>query len=93
PIAEAQNTEQPKPVDGATKEIIVEALDKVNIEFTIDNGRTVKMSLQPGEVQIIKAKNSVKLTASEGKAINVTQNGRDRGVPGSVGKPINLNYP
>ena len=30
---------------------------------------------------------------TDGGAVNVIVNGRDRGVPGTIGKPIKLTYP
>lgn len=75
------------------KELIIEALDNVEIVFSIDNGPAKRTRLDTDKIHIIKAENSINVEVSDGGAINVIFNGQDMGVPGTVGKPMKLNYP
>lgn len=75
------------------KELIIEALDNVEIVFSIDSGPSKRTRLDTDKVHIIKAENSISVEVSDGGAINVIFNGQDLGVPGTVGKPMKLNYP
>ncbi len=76
-----------------TQEVIVEALDKIEVEYTIDGGATTKVLLSPEQVYAFKATKNIKLRISDGGAVNLFYNGSDRGVPGDLGKPVNLSYP
>ncbi len=75
------------------KELIIEALDSVEIVFSIDSGPAKRTRLDTDKIHIIKAENSINVEVSDGGAINVIFNGQDLGVPGTVGKPMKLNYP
>jgi cytoskeleton protein RodZ len=75
------------------KELIIEALDNVEIVFSIDGGPAKRTRLDTDKIHIIKAENSISVEVSDGGAINVIFNGQDLGVPGTVGKPMKLNYP
>ncbi|OQW50572.1 MAG: hypothetical protein A4S09_01915 [Proteobacteria bacterium SG_bin7] len=75
------------------KELIIEALDNVEIVFSIDNGPPKRTRLDTDKIHIIKAENSINVEVSDGGAVNVIFNGQDMGVPGTVGKPMKLNYP
>ncbi len=75
------------------KELIIEALDNVEIVFSIDNGPAKRTRLDTDKIHIIKAENSINVEVSDGGAINIIFNGQDMGVPGTVGKPMKLNYP
>jgi cytoskeleton protein RodZ len=92
PSASPTPTASPTPQAKKPQEIIIEALDKVEISYTLDNGKTEVITLNADQVQTFKAKSNVKLKISNGGAVNIIQNGRDRGVPGDLGKPIQLNY-
>ena len=72
---------------------MVEALDSVTIEFSIDGGDFNKLNLGPEQVDTFKARNGVRLRISDGGIVTVIHNGRDRGVPGSIGQTIELEYP
>jgi len=74
-------------------EIILEALDKVDIAFAINNGPVQKISLQPSQVHTIKAKGQVAMDVSDGGAVNVILNGQDNGTVGDLGKPKKMKYP
>jgi cytoskeleton protein RodZ len=45
------------------------------------------------QVHTFKGKGKINLEVSDGGAISVIVNGRDRGVPGMIGQPIKLSYP
>ncbi len=68
-------------------EIIVEALDVVEIEFRVGNGDMKRITLKPDQIHTIKALGPVILNLSDGGAVNLIHNGRDKGVPGDLGKP------
>lgn len=74
-------------------EIILEALDKVDIAFAVNNGPVQKISLQPSQVHTIKAKGQVAMDVSDGGAVNVILNGQDNGTVGDLGKPKKMKYP
>ncbi len=81
---------------GATiqsKELIIEALDAVDIFYWVDGGPTKKVRLEPDQIQIIKAAKTIKVEVSDGGAIDVIFNGEDQGVPGKLGKSMQLSYP
>ncbi len=87
-----------KPADSTTaalkdNEIILEALDKVDITFVVNNGPTTRLSLQPAQVHTIKAKGQVAMDVSDGGAVNVIHNGQDNGTLGDLGKPKKVRYP
>lgn len=92
PASTPAATVSPTPQVKKPQEIIIEALDRVEITYTLDNGKTEVITLNADQVQTFKAKTNVKLKISNGGAVNIIQNGRDRGVPGDLGKPIQLNY-
>lgn len=78
---------KPKPAPIVKNEIIVEALDIVEIEFRVGNGDLKRISLKPDQIHTIKAFGPVTLDLSDGGAVNLIHNGRDKGVPGDLGKP------
>lgn len=90
--------EPTKPIETAASglkdnEIILEALDKVDITFAVNNGPSVRLSLQPAQVHTIKAKGQVAMDVSDGGAVNVILNGQDNGTLGDLGKPKKVKYP
>lgn len=95
-INAATTDEQSKELVGATRqtqELILEALDSVTIEFAIDGGGKKVIQLKPEQLHTIKAAKNIKMTLSDGGVVNVIYNGLDKGVPGDLGKPIQLNFP
>jgi cytoskeleton protein RodZ len=76
-----------------TQEVIIEAREPVTIEYTIDTNSSQTINLSADQVRILKARKSITLNASNGGAINIIHNGRDRGVPGIIGTPSKLKYP
>lgn len=78
----------------ASIEVIIEALNKVTIRFTLTNGQNWEtIELNPDQVHTFRSRSGVLLEISDGGAVNVIVNGRDRGVPGTIGKPLKLKYP
>jgi len=104
--AEAKVEEPPKPaevkpaepvtapavVKAAKNEIILEALDKVEVRFQV-KGETKRVSLGPTQVHTIHAELPMTLDLSDGGAVNIILNGRERGVPGDLGKPKTIKIP
>ncbi len=75
-------------------EVIVEALNKVKIRFTLNAGQKWDtIELNPDQVHTFRTKTNMELEISDGGAVNLIVNGRDRGVPGTIGRPIKLTYP
>lgn len=79
--------------NGGPQEVILEALDKVTLSFRIDGGKTQKVTLNPEQIHTIKAQTAIALDLTDGGAVNIIHNGRDRGVPGDLGKAIKVKFP
>jgi cytoskeleton protein RodZ len=103
PAAPAKAAEAPKASENATadaaaakktlkNEIILEALDKVDVKFQI-KGETKRISLGPTQVHTIHSDQPVTLDLSDGGAVNIILNGHERGVPGDLGKPKQIKIP
>jgi cytoskeleton protein RodZ len=92
PKAEAPANESTAGKKTGNVEIILEALDKVDVKFEV-KGQTKKISLGPTQVHTIHADQPLTLDVSDGGALNVIVNGRDRGVPGELGKPKTIKVP
>ncbi len=92
-VTETKTTEAAPPgAKGFKSEIIIEALDKVEVKFNI-RGENKTLSLGPTQVHTIHSEQPVSLEISDGGAVNIIVNGRDRGVPGELGKPKTLKIP
>ena len=105
-VVEAPKPEAPKPeappppaeapvVAADTKkqvEILLEALDQVQISLSA-GGQSKKVSLNAGEVHVLRTEGSVQLDISDGGAVNLVVNGRNRGVPGSLGQRKKVQLP
>lgn len=92
---EAAKPEEKKPeavVKAAKHEIILEALDKVEVKFQL-KGETKRVSLGPTQVHTIHADQPMTIDLSDGGAVNVILDGRERGVPGDLGKPKTIKIP
>ncbi len=87
----------PKPVGsapaGKSHEILIEALDQVDIEVTVDGEAPRSIKLKGEQVQSIRVKRKATLKLSDGGAVNLIVNGVDRGVPGDLGKPTRVELP
>ncbi len=86
------STTLPASAAGKPNEIIVEALNKVTIRYSLNNGKTDTLELNPDQVHTFKSK-VIQMEISDGGAVNIIVNGRDRGVPGTIGKSLKLSYP
>jgi cytoskeleton protein RodZ len=75
-------------------EVIVEALNLLTIRYSLNGGQKWEtLQLNPDQVHTFRSRTSIQLEVSDGGAVNVIVNGRDRGVPGTIGKPLRLNFP
>lgn len=83
----------PPPKPARAQEVIIEALDTVDVDLQVDGEANKKIHLKTDQVQSIKAKRKVVMKFSDGGAVNVIVNGTDRGVPGDLGKPARLEIP
>jgi len=73
-------------------EVIIEALDNVEVEYSTKDGKSEKISLNAEQVHTFKSKNGLKININNGGAVNVIVNGKDLGIPGNLGKPVKLNF-
>jgi cytoskeleton protein RodZ len=92
PAATATPAVKPAKI-GKIQEVIVEALDVVEVSAKIDGEPATKIKLTGDQVQTFKVKRRVTLDFSDGGAVNLIVNGVDRGVPGDLGKPKHLELP
>ena len=83
----------PKAKKPVPQEVIVEALDAVEIEFTIDSESKKTVALEAEQLHTFKASARLAIDISDGGAVNIIHNGKDRGVPGDLGKSIKVNFP
>lgn len=87
-------TPAPKVVeDVKTQEVIIEALDRVTIEYAIDGGSKESLILQAEKIHTFKAKKIISLNISDGGSINLIYNGKDKGVPGNLGQAYSVSFP
>lgn len=93
-VAESKEVkEEPTAATKSMKnEIILEALDKVDVKFQI-KGETKKLTLAPTQVHTIHSDQPITLDLSDGGAVNIILNGHERGVPGDLGKPKQIKIP
>lgn len=93
----ATSTDKPGEVsndDGIqSQEVIVEALDRVVVEYSIDDKPKATIALSPEKVHTFRGEKKISLGLSDGGSINLIYNGKDLGVPGSLGKPLKLSFP
>lgn len=73
-------------------ELIVEALDSVEIEYSSQTGKSQKIRLSAEQVHTFKSRSGLKISFSNGGAVNLIVNGKEVGIPGDLGKSINLSY-
>lgn len=94
PTESATTTDTPKPPKtGSPQEVIIEALDQVEVSFRIDGGRLETIVLKPEQIHTLKGATSLAVDFSDGGAVNVIHNGIDKGVPGDLGKPKKIKFP
>ena len=96
PAASPSPTATPSPTPKEEKnkpvELIVEALDTVEIEYSSPTGKPQKIKLSSEQVHTFKSKSGLKINFSNGGAVNLILNGKEIGIPGDLGKPIKLSY-
>lgn len=88
----AESVKPQSAIKAAKTEIILEALDKVDVKFKV-HGQAKIVSLAPTQVHTIFADEPMTLDFSDGGAVNIILNGRERGVPGDLGKPKQVQIP
>ena len=95
PTPSASPSPSPSPAAKATRaqDVIVEALDNVDVQIIIDNESPKTIKLKGDQVQSIKAKKKIVLKISDGGAVNLIVNGTERGLPGDLGKPLRIELP
>lgn len=95
PTATPTPKPSPSPTPKAAKamDVIIEALDSVEVEASIDDEPVRRIKLKGDQVQSIKARRKIVLKVSDGGAINLIVNGSERGVPGDLGKPMRIELP
>lgn len=91
----ANPTTETMPVESVSRpqEVIIEALDKVTIEYSIDGKPKTSMVLTAEKVHTFKGDKKLSLSFSDGGSVNIIYNGKDKGVLGNLGKPLQLNFP
>ncbi len=89
---EPTTTTTSKPAEGRLVEVIVEAKQNVEIEYSSTRSRPQRLTLRGDQIHTFKSRSGVRLKISNGGAVNVIVNGRDLGVPGVVGQPVQLAY-
>jgi cytoskeleton protein RodZ len=77
---------------GVVQEVMVEALDKVDLVIKTNEG-TKKIQLQPEGIHTIKFNGKMSLEISDGGTVNLIHNGRDKGIPGDLGKAKTVQFP
>ncbi len=97
PIATVAETPAPSPSPTATPmskplEVIIEALDNVDIDYITKDGQIERIHLNAEQVHTFKSKSGIKLNISNGGAVDVIVNGKDLGIPGNLGKPVKLSF-
>jgi len=99
-LKEVASTIESKPIQtdsippvSRPQEVIIEALDKVTIEYSIDDKAKATLVLNAEKVHTFKGDKKLSLGFSDGGSINLIYNGKDKGVPGNLGKPLQLKFP
>lgn len=92
--------ESPKPTDNVQvsatpqrQEVILEALDKVDISVKMPSGEMKKFSLAPDQVHTVRAVGPLSIDLSDGGVVNVIHNGKELGVLGDLGRPKKIDLP
>jgi cytoskeleton protein RodZ len=78
--------------EGKPLEVIIEAKENVEIEYSSARTLPQKLLLKVDQIHTFKSRSGVRLKISNGGAVNVIVNGQDLGAPGAQGQSIQLNY-
>ena len=90
----AQKPDIAKPLDaGKPQEVIIEALDSVEVTVQVDGEPAKILKLTPESIHTIKAKSQIELQIADGGMVNLIHNGHEKGVPGVLGKPVKIKFP
>ncbi len=65
----------------------------MKVEYQIDEGPVQTITLDPEQKKKFNAKRSFTANISDGGAVSVILNGKDKGVPGNLGQPMKLSFP
>ena len=76
-----------------TQEVIIEAMDRVNISFRLDGGSSQRLSLNPESFHVLRAAREITLDINDGGRVNIIHNGTDVGNPGALGRSVRVTYP
>jgi cytoskeletal protein RodZ len=82
----------PNPSGSPGLDVVVTATGPVEVTAVIDGAAQDPTTLRPGESMSLRATDELQLSADDGGAIDLTVNGRDRGVPGRDGQPWSATY-
>ncbi len=78
---------------GKAVEVIVEALAKVTIRYSFNEGKWETLTLNTDQVHTFRSRSPVKFEFTDGGVVNIIVNGKDIGTPGAKQKPLNISYP
>jgi cytoskeletal protein RodZ len=82
----------PTTAEGRGVEVVVTATGPVEVTAVIDGAAQDPTTLRPGESMSLRATDELQLSADDGGAIELTVDGKDRGVPGRHGQPWSATY-
>lgn len=91
-------TPTPKPTPTAATEgiltrpleVMVETNKSVRLRYDLGDGKWTTLDMASGQIHTFRSKSPISLDVSDGGALNVIVNGRDRGKPGPAGQPVQL---
>lgn len=92
PTPTTGSTTEKKVPEGKPIEVIVEAKENVEIEYSSARSAPQKLLLKGEQIHTFKSRSGVRLKISNGGAVNVIVNGQDLGAPGAQGQSVQLNY-
>ncbi len=75
------------------QKLTVKALDKVRIEIIWSDGYNQGLILKRNESKTLIFSSPIRVRIDNGGAVEVSFNDKSKGVPGSLNKPIELQYP
>lgn len=81
-----------KPIEGKLTEVIVEASQNVEIEYSSSKSSPQRLALKADQIHTFKSRSGVRLKISNGGAVNIIVNGKDLGAPGAAGQSVQVSY-
>ena len=87
----AEKPEKKKEQPVVNNEVILEAFDKIKITYSFADGKTQTFEMKEDDIRVLKGKGKIKINISDGGSLNIVHNGKDLGVPGTLGSPVKLN--